>query len=62
MSSFLGKWASWIQYAHAVDKGYSKLVELANLWAGDVWVDTLLDLGSIVLFALATWRVIVLFV
>ena len=60
-SSVLGKWTSWIQYANTKDGSHSCLAPVAFWWAGNFWIDFLLDLGSVMMFGVATWKVLALF-
>lgn len=62
LSSLFGKWASWVQYRHAKYEEFSRLIGLARFWAGNLVIDFLLDMITVVTLGLATWKVAVLFV
>jgi hypothetical protein len=60
LSSFFGKWTSWVQYSHEKYGGHPIVAKAANWWAGSLWVDLSMDVGSLVVFAVATLKVLVL--
>lgn len=61
--SLINKWANWGVYAYSESQALAD-GRLFGFWSAvtnQVWIDILLDLGSVACFALATWKFIALF-
>lgn len=63
VSAFLNKWCSWIQYSDEIDgdRNPSLMTRFSDWWAEFPWIEICMDLGTIILFSVATVKVLFLF-
>ncbi|MCP4570929.1 MAG: hypothetical protein GY838_01130 [bacterium] len=61
--SLVNKWVNWGVYAYSATKKLSKgkRYALCDWLSEQFWFDILLDVGSVICFAVATWRMVSIF-
>ena len=61
--SLVNKWVNWGVYAYSESEKLSegKRYAICNWISEQFWFDMLLDIGSVICFAVATWRMVNVF-